>query len=55
MCSGPEEFVIHCKSNTKHKNMEQKFQSTDFDYLFASDLKTDPNSDEPAKPLDSIK
>ena len=45
MCTGPEDFVVHCQSNRKHKDLELKFQSSEFDYLFASDLKTDPNID----------
>lgn len=37
-CSGPEDFVVHCKSNPHHLYLEKKFQSTQFDYLFASEI-----------------
>ncbi len=31
---------MHCTSNDRHKYLESKFQSTQFDYLFASDVGT---------------
>jgi len=37
-CPGPEEFVVHCSSNERHKYLQGKFQSNEFDYLFASDI-----------------
>lgn len=36
--SGPEDFVIHCASSKHHKSLELKFQSTKYDYLFASEI-----------------
>ena len=39
-CPGPEEFVVHCSSNERHKYLQSKFQSNEFDYLFASDIGT---------------
>jgi hypothetical protein len=37
---GPEDFVAHCASNDRHKYLESKFQSSKFDYLFASEIGT---------------
>ena len=31
---------MHCSSNERHKYLQSKFQSNEFDYLFASDIGT---------------
>ena len=34
VCKGPDEFVAHCASNPRHKELEKTFSSTLYDYLF---------------------
>ena len=36
-CKGPDEFVAHCCSNDRHKELERVFTGSQYDYLFEGD------------------
>jgi hypothetical protein len=39
-CGDPDDFILHCKKDRVHHELELKFTDETFDFLFASSVQT---------------